>query len=77
MSRTFHNGERRIRVHGVPKVPPDLRRLVRALGELARLEAEAEAERESNAGDRHQKIKPITHRPKSTRPSKTGSGDAA
>ena len=46
MSRTFHHGERRIRVRGVQKEPPDLRRLARALIELAQLEAEAEAEAE-------------------------------
>jgi hypothetical protein len=44
MSRTFHHGKRRIRVEGIRKDPPDLRRLARALIELAQLEAEAEAE---------------------------------
>ena len=52
MSRTFHHGERRIRVHGVRKDPPDLRRLARALIELAQLEAEAEAEAEHKKQDR-------------------------
>ena len=53
MSRTFHHGERRIRVRGVRKDPPDLRRLARALIELAQLEAEAEAEaeRKKSQGD--------------------------
>ena len=44
MSRTFHNGERRIRVKGVRRNPPDLKRLARALIELARAQAEAEAQ---------------------------------
>ena len=46
MSRTFHHGERRIRVRAIRKDPPDLRRLARALIELAELQAEAEAEAE-------------------------------
>jgi hypothetical protein len=44
MSRTYHNGERRIRVRGVRKDPPDLRRLARALIEFAQAEQEAAAE---------------------------------
>ncbi len=45
MSRTYHHGERRIRVRGVRR-PTDLKRLARTLIELeaARAEAEAEAE---------------------------------
>ena len=52
MSRTFHNGERQIRARGVRKDPPDLRRLARALIELAQLEAEAEAEAEHKRQNR-------------------------
>jgi hypothetical protein len=44
MSRTFHHGERRIRVRAIRNSPPDLRRLARALIELAQAQAEAEAE---------------------------------
>jgi hypothetical protein len=44
MSRTFHHGERRIRVRGIKRDPTDLRRLARALIELAQAQAEAEAE---------------------------------
>ena len=46
MSRTYHhnNIERRIRVRGVKRNPKDLRRLARALIELAQAEAEAEAQ---------------------------------
>ena len=44
MSKTFHHGERRLRIRSVRKNPPDLRRLSRALIELARAQAEAEAE---------------------------------
>jgi hypothetical protein len=47
MSRTYHHGERRIRVRGVKKDPPDLRRIARALIELARAEAEAAAQAEA------------------------------
>lgn len=43
MSRTFHHGERRIRVRGIKRDPADLRRLARALIELAQAQAEAEA----------------------------------
>jgi hypothetical protein len=47
MSRTYHHGERHIRVRGVRR-PTDLRRLARVLIDLeqAQVEAEAEAEHE-------------------------------
>ena len=44
MSRTFHHGERRIRVLGVRRKDPDLRKLARAYIDLARAQAEAAAE---------------------------------
>jgi hypothetical protein len=44
MSRTYHHGERRIRVKAIKRDKPDLRKLGRALIEMARLEAEAEAD---------------------------------
>ncbi len=44
MSRTFHRGERHIRARGIRQDPPDLRRLARALIELAEAQAEADAE---------------------------------
>lgn len=44
MSRTFHRGERHIRARGIKQDPPDLRRLARALIELAEAQAEADAE---------------------------------
>lgn len=44
MSRTFHRGERRIRVQGIRNDPPDLRRVARALIALAQAQAEAEAQ---------------------------------
>jgi hypothetical protein len=48
MSRTYHHGERRIRVRGIKRDPTDLRRLARTLIELeyqaALAETEAEAE---------------------------------
>jgi hypothetical protein len=45
MSRTYHHGERRIRVRGVRR-PTDLRRLARVLIDLEAAQAEAEAEAE-------------------------------
>lgn len=44
MSRTYHDGERSIRVRGVRKDPIDLRRLARALIALAQAQAEADAQ---------------------------------
>jgi hypothetical protein len=46
MSRTFHSGERRLRVRAVRKDKPDLRRLARALIALAEAQTEAEAQRD-------------------------------
>ena len=43
MSRTFHHGERRIRVRAIRRERPDLVKLGRALIELARAQAEVEA----------------------------------
>jgi len=43
MSRTYHSGERHIKVHGVRKDPVELRRQARALIALAKAEAEADA----------------------------------
>jgi hypothetical protein len=45
MSRTYHHGERRIRVRGIRR-PTDLKRLARTLIELEAAKAEAEAEAE-------------------------------
>ena len=75
MSRTYHRGERRIRVQGIRKDPPDLRRLARALIELAKLQAEAEAQAQQALRDRRP-----TPRSRSKRAgpmTKTGHGDAA
>lgn len=47
MSRTYHHGERRIRVRGQRRKPTDLKRLARALIELEYQEAQAEAEAEA------------------------------
>jgi len=49
MSRTYRKGEgdkENIQVRGVRRDPPDLRRLARALIELAQLQSEADAEKE-------------------------------
>jgi hypothetical protein len=48
MSRTFHHGERRIRVRGVPHKQRDLRVFARVLIDLAQAQAEADAEAEHN-----------------------------
>lgn len=44
MSRTFHDGSRRVRVRGIRRHDPDLRKLARALIDLVQAEAEAEAQ---------------------------------
>lgn len=44
MSRTFHHGERRERVRAARRNDPNLRKLARALIDLAQAQAEAEAE---------------------------------
>lgn len=57
MSRTYHQGDRKIRVRGIRR-PTDLKRLARTLIELeaARAEAEAEAEhRKSKARKNRQR----------------------
>lgn len=46
MSRTYHHGERRIKVRGIRRDQPDLRRVARAVVELAQMRAEALAEAE-------------------------------
>ena len=46
MSRTFHDGSRRIRVRGIRRKQPDLRKLGQALLDIVQAEAEALAEQE-------------------------------
>ncbi len=58
MSRTFHHGERRIRVRGVRRRELDVKRLARALIDLAQAQAEAEAEAE------HDRLKAAERRAK-------------
>ena len=45
MSRSYHRGDRRIRVRGLRRHPADLRRLAKALILIVQAEAEAEAQR--------------------------------
>ena len=52
MSRTYHRGERRIRVRGIRRRDPDLRKLGRALIELAQAQAEADALAEHETQDK-------------------------
>lgn len=53
MSRTYHHGERRLRVRGIRQDPTDLRRLARALIDVAQAQLEAEAEAEHRKQTRH------------------------
>lgn len=46
MSRTFHDGSRRVRVRGIRRKQPDLRKLGQALLDIVQAEAEAMAEQE-------------------------------
>jgi hypothetical protein len=62
MSRTFHHGERHIRVRAIRNSPPDLRRLARALIDLAQAQAEAEAAAEFTNKSRRA-IKPLRESP--------------
>ncbi len=55
MSKTFHHGDRRIRVQGIRRETPDLRRLARALIDLAQAEAEAAAQAEHETGSNPKK----------------------
>jgi hypothetical protein len=49
MSRTFHHGERRIRVKAIRRNPPDARGMARALIGLALAQIEADAQAELEA----------------------------
>ena len=82
MSRTYRRrkpddlkSDQRIRVRGVRRDPPDLRRLARALIELAQLQAEADAEKQHRReGKRAHKQPP---QDPSRPPKSTSSEDAA
>lgn len=66
MSRTFHDGSRRIRVRGIRRAQPDLRKLGHALLDLVQAEAEAEA-----AQQHEQRLaKVVEFRPKGSKPVK-------
>lgn len=49
MSRTFHRGERRIRVRQIRRDPPDLRKVAKTLIALAQAQAELEAQQSHTA----------------------------
>lgn len=76
MSRTYHHGERRIRVKGVRRNPPDLKRMSRALVELAKAQAEADAQSDAQAEADDTETTTSTTRPKgdNTKPTKRGTG---
>jgi hypothetical protein len=77
MSRTFHNGERRIRVRGIRKDPPDLRRLARALIALAEAQAETEARAEDTRLQRSETKPPNGQQAESRVDPKSSDEDAA
>lgn len=58
MSRTYHHGERRIRVRGIRRSRPDIPKLARALIDLALAQAEAEAQADHE--NRKSRLKPPT-----------------
>ena len=70
MSRTFHHGERRIRVRGIRREDPDLRKLARALIEIVQAEAETEAKRQHEDEVNSAKVRQLPPRQKSDRPYK-------
>lgn len=57
MSRTFHHGERRIRVKAIRRNPPDARGMARALIGLALAQIEADAQAELEALKKKEKAK--------------------
>ena len=76
MSRTYHHGERRIRVKGVRRNPPDLKRMSRALVELAKAQAEADAQLAAQSQPDDTTTSTSTTRPKN-RNTKPPKGSAA
>jgi hypothetical protein len=63
MSRTFHHGERRIRVKEVRRDQPDMKRLSRALIELAKAQAETDAQQvKSDSSRRSDSLTTKDHR---------------
>jgi hypothetical protein len=62
MSRTFHHGERRIRVRAIRRERPDLAKLGRALIDLAHAQAEAEAEQTHRQQQQQQRSNPTPNR---------------
>jgi hypothetical protein len=80
MSRTYKDSQRHIRVRGIRKDPPDLRRLARALIALAEAQAEAEAQRAQEQADstkRERPDRPIPIRKRDTTGRRDSAGDAA
>lgn len=79
MSRTYHHGERHIRVRGAPRDPVDLRRMARALIAMVQAQLEAEAQENARASNRKtgpstMKISPVVA---DDRPTTADDGDAA
>jgi hypothetical protein len=62
MSRTFHDGSRRIRVRGIRRKQPDLRKLGLALLDIVQAEAERQAAEEHQR--RHDETNVVELRPR-------------
>jgi hypothetical protein len=71
MSRTWHQGERRIRVRSIRKDNPDPKRIARALIVYARAQAEKDAELETRRARRRSTT------PSRAKIDRTDTGDAA
>ena len=69
MSKTFHDGERRIGVRGLRHEHPDLRRLARVLIEFAQAEAEAAAAAQHEVSAQKDPIDQPANREQTTPPS--------
>jgi hypothetical protein len=66
MSRTFHDGSRRIRVRGIRRKQPDLRKLGLALLDIVQAEAEAQAAAEHRHRQAENDGKVVELRPRKT-----------
>lgn len=67
MSRTFHDGSRRIRVRGIRRKQPDLRKLGLALLDIVQAEAEARAAEEHQRRQQQNDGKVIELRPRKSK----------
>lgn len=75
MSRTYHDGSRRIRVRGIRRKEPELRKLAAALLDIAQAQLEAEAERDHKRSQQPDNV--VDLRPKKRRGDAGSEKDAA